>query len=104
MRDLVRARLDAVHALRRARCRWPTSPGRSIRSYGAGSNNTGDAAPSALHPVLRFVNQTLLAWAMRKFKRFAAHKIRASRFLQSIAKTNAALFEHWRIGMTGTFA
>jgi hypothetical protein len=23
--------------------------------------------------------QTLLAWAMRKFKRFAAHKIRASR-------------------------
>jgi hypothetical protein len=54
--------------------------------------------------VLRYVNQTLLAWAMRKFKRFAAHKIRASRFLQSLAQKNAALFEHWRIGMTGTFA
>src|SRR6202043_4149650 len=55
-------------------------------------------------PVLRYVTQTLLAWAMRKFKRFAAHKIRGSRFLQSIAKTNAELFVHWRIGMTGTFA
>ena len=54
--------------------------------------------------MLRYVNQTLLAWAMRKFKRFAAHKIRASRFLQSIAKNNAELFVHWRIGMTGTFA
>ncbi len=49
-------------------------------------------------------DQTLLAWAMRKFKRFAAHKIRASRFLQSIAKTNAEIFVHWRIGKTGTFA
>src|SRR5260370_26550764 len=64
----------------------------------------GRYAPSALHPVLRHVNQTLLAWARRKFKRFAAHKIRASRFLQSIAKNNAELFVHWRIGMTGTFA
>ena len=64
----------------------------------------GRYAPSALHSVLRYVNQTLLAWAMRKFKRFAAHKIRACRFLQSIAQKNAALFEHWRIGMTGTFA
>ena len=64
----------------------------------------GRYAPSALAPVLRYVNQTLLAWAMRKFKRFAAHKIRASRFLQSIAKTNAEIFVHWRIGMTGTFA
>jgi RNA-directed DNA polymerase len=64
----------------------------------------GRYAPSALHPVLRYVNQTLLAWARRKFKRFAAHKIRASRFLQGIAKNNAELFVHWRIGMTGTFA
>ena len=38
----------------------------------------GRYAPSALYPLLRYVNQTLLAWAMRKFKRFKAHKIRAS--------------------------
>jgi Group II intron, maturase-specific domain len=36
----------------------------------------GRYAPSALYPLLRYVNQTLLAWAMRKFKRFKVHKIR----------------------------
>ena len=64
----------------------------------------GRYAPSALSPVLRYVNLTLLGWAMRKFKRFTAHKIRASHFLQRLAGTNAELFVHWRIGMTGTFA
>ena len=28
----------------------------------------GRYAPSALYPVLRYVNRTLVAWAMRKFK------------------------------------
>jgi RNA-directed DNA polymerase len=64
----------------------------------------GRYAPSALSPILRYVNQTLLRWAMRKFKRFKAHKIRASTFLQKLAREKAALFVHWRIGMTGTFA
>jgi RNA-directed DNA polymerase len=64
----------------------------------------GRYAPSALYPLLRYVNQTLLAWVMRKFKRFRAHKVRASRSLQRMARENANLFVHWRIGMTGTFA
>jgi RNA-directed DNA polymerase len=64
----------------------------------------GRYAPSALHPMLRYVNQTLRAWAMRKFKRFKAHKIRAGRFLERLSRENADLFVHWRIGMTGTFA
>jgi group II intron reverse transcriptase/maturase len=64
----------------------------------------GRYAPSALSPILRYVNQTLLRWAMRKFKRFKAHKIRASSFLQGLAREKAGLFVHWRIGMTGTFA
>ena len=64
----------------------------------------GRYAPSALYPLLRYVNQTLLAWMMRKFKRFAAHKIRAGRFLERLARENADLFVHWRLGMTGTFA
>jgi hypothetical protein len=29
--------------------------------------------PSALRPFLRYVNLTMRAWAMRKFKRFAGH-------------------------------
>src|SRR5580658_862044 len=49
-------------------------------------------------------NQMLLAWVMRKFKRFKAHKIRTSRFLQKLAQEKAGLFAHWRLGMTGTFA
>ena len=64
----------------------------------------GRYAPSALYPLLRYVNQTLLAWMMRKFKRFAAHKIRTGRFLERLSRENADLFVHWRLGMTGTFA
>jgi len=64
----------------------------------------GRYAPSALAPLLRYVNQTLLAWATRKFKRLKAHKIRASRFLIRLSRQNANLFVHWRLGMTGTFA
>jgi RNA-directed DNA polymerase len=61
-------------------------------------------APLALYPMLSYVNQTLVRRAMRKFKRFKAHKIRASRFLQKLARDQMSLFVHWRIGMTGTFA
>jgi RNA-directed DNA polymerase len=61
-------------------------------------------APSALAPLFRYVNHTLLAWAMRKFKRFRAHKIRASQFLQKLSRHSAHLFVHWRLGMTGVFA
>ena len=64
----------------------------------------GRYAPSALYPLLRYVNQTLLAWAMRKFKRFKAHKIRASGFLQRLAADRSDLFAHWQLGMVGTFA
>src|SRR6476659_7371547 len=64
----------------------------------------GRYAPSALSPLLRYINHMLRAWVMRKFKRFAAHKIRAGRFLERLARENANLFVHWRLGMTGTFA
>lgn len=64
----------------------------------------GRYAPSALYPVLRYVNQTLVAWAMRKFKRFKDHMIRASQFLQRLATEHRALFVHWALGMTGVFA
>jgi RNA-directed DNA polymerase len=64
----------------------------------------GRYAPSALYLVLRYVNQTLVAWVMRKFKRFKHYRIQASRFLQRLAKDCVDLFVHWQIGMTGTFA
>ena len=64
----------------------------------------GRFAPSALYPMLRYVNLTLVAWAMRKFKRFKGHKIRAGRFFERLSKERADLFAHWKIGMTGVFA
>ena len=64
----------------------------------------GRYTPSALSPMLRYVNQTLLRWAMRKFKRFKAHNIRASHFLQRLGRDGMGPFVHWQIGMTGTFA
>jgi RNA-directed DNA polymerase len=41
--------------------------------------------------------------AMRKFKRFRAHKVRAGRFLERLTRENAALFVHWRLGMIRVF-
>ena len=60
--------------------------------------------PSALKPLLRYLNLRLMAWARRKFKSLRAHRVRAARFLQRICRESAGLFEHWRIGMTGVFA
>ena len=64
----------------------------------------GRYAPSALYPLMRHVNQMLVAWVRRKFKRFTDHKIQASQFLQRLAAERTDLFAHWRLGMIGTFA
>ena len=64
----------------------------------------GRYARSALYPLLRYVNQTLQAWAKRKFKRFGRSKTRAGRSLLRLSQTNADLFVHWKLGMTGMFA
>ena len=58
----------------------------------------GRYTPSALYPLFRYVNVTLLAWAQRKFKRFKAHKVRARVFLLKLAQTRADLFVHWQRG------
>jgi len=60
--------------------------------------------PSALHPALRHFNRTLVAWAMRKFRRFKDHPTRAGLFLLRIAKQMPHLFAHWQRGMVGSFA
>src|SRR5215471_16755675 len=64
----------------------------------------GRYAPSALYPLLRYVNHTLVAWAMRKFKRFKGCKILAGRFFERLAKERPDLFVHWQNGMVGVFA
>jgi RNA-directed DNA polymerase len=64
----------------------------------------GKYTPSALAPLLRHVNQTLRGWAMRKFKRFMGRRVAAGIFLEKMTRLRPTLFEHWRIGMIGTFA
>jgi hypothetical protein len=67
-------------------------------------NYYGRYAPSALYPVLRHVNLTLVAWAMRKFKRFKHNKTGASQFFLRLVKESAGLFVHWRLDKIGAFA
>jgi RNA-directed DNA polymerase len=64
----------------------------------------GRFSPSAMYPVLRRFNITLVAWAMRKYRRLKGHKTRACLFLESIAKRQPHLFVHWQRGMVGAFA
>jgi len=60
--------------------------------------------PSAMYPVFRHFNRTLVAWAMRKYKRLKGHKVRASLFLENVAETQPHLFVHWQNGTLGAFA
>jgi RNA-directed DNA polymerase len=60
--------------------------------------------PSALYPMFRHFNKTLVAWAMQKYKRFKGSKTRAGLFIQNIAERQPHLFVHWQQEMSGTFA
>jgi RNA-directed DNA polymerase len=60
--------------------------------------------PSALYPMLRHFNLSLVAWAMRKYKRLKGRKTRAAIFLEKIVEREPQLFVHWKRGMTGAFA
>lgn len=58
---------------------------------------------SALSPVFRHFNKTLVAWAKRKYKKLRG-KTRAGILLEGIAKREPRLFAHWKIGIVGSFA
>ena len=59
---------------------------------------------SAMRPVLRHFNMTLVAWAMRKYKRLKGHKSRAMRLMEKIFKRQPWLFVHWEKRMCNAFA
>ncbi len=58
---------------------------------------------SAMYPVMRHFNQTLVAWAMKKHKKLRGHKTRAGKYMQKIAEQQPKLFSHWKVGMVGSF-
>jgi len=67
-------------------------------------NYYGKYRRSEMYSVWRQFNKMLVAWAVRKYKRFRRRKTWASKFLQKIAEENPKLFVHWRYGMQGAFA
>lgn len=52
---------------------------------------------SALHPVFRHLNRTLIRWAMRKYKRLRRHRRRAERWLGGVACREPRMFAHWQL-------
>jgi RNA-directed DNA polymerase len=62
-------------------------------------NYYGHFCKSQLYPVLRHMNQALVQWARRKYKKLARHKIRAIRWLGRLAKNLSKLFVHWQMGI-----
>lgn len=54
---------------------------------------------SAMYPILRHLNRTLVRWATRKFKRLKGHSRRAEYFLGRIARKEPSLFPHWKMGL-----
>jgi len=59
---------------------------------------------AGMNPLYQYVNQTLVRWAMRKYKRLRGNRTRARIFLADICKKNPRLFIHWHAGMYGAFA
>jgi RNA-directed DNA polymerase len=48
--------------------------------------------------LLRRIDEYLVRWAMRKYKRLRGHPTRAWRFLASVARREPGLFAHWQAG------
>jgi RNA-directed DNA polymerase len=54
---------------------------------------------SELFQVLRRINERLVRWAMRKFKRLSGHYTRAIWWLADVYRRAPTLFAHWRVGV-----
>ena len=65
-------------------------------------NYYGQYHITEMESVFRHFNQTLVKWAMRKYKRL--NKTKAIEFLSNLAKEEPGLFIHWSRGRPGAFA
>lgn len=54
---------------------------------------------SALIPSLKQLNEYLVRWAMRKYKKLKRHPTRARSWLAQIAQREPNLFAHWKFGL-----
>ena len=62
-------------------------------------NYYGRFYKSMLYPLLRRINEYLVRWARRKYKRLHRHDRRARRWLVRVARREPKLFAHWRLGV-----
>jgi len=62
-------------------------------------NYYGRFYKSMLYPLLRRINEYLVRWARRKYKRLERHDRRARRWLTRVAKRAPTLFAHWKLGV-----
>ena len=60
-------------------------------------NYYGRFYKSWLYPVLRHINDGLVRWAMRKYKRLHGHTRRAKAWLAAVARRAPRLFAHWKL-------
>jgi RNA-directed DNA polymerase len=62
-------------------------------------NYYGRFYKSKLYPLFRRMNDYLVRWAKRKYKRLYGHTRRAKRWLARVARREPRLFAHWRLGV-----
>jgi RNA-directed DNA polymerase len=62
-------------------------------------NYFGRFYKSMLYPTFRHLNEILVRWAMRKYKRLRFHTRRARKFIAGIARREPRLFAHWKFGV-----
>ncbi len=62
-------------------------------------NYYGRYYPSMLHRSLRPLNEYLVRWARRKYKRLHRHDEQARRFIADVCRREPNLFAHWRFGL-----
>jgi RNA-directed DNA polymerase len=66
-------------------------------------NYYGKYNKSALKPVMRQINFTLIKWSMRKYKAFRYSKAKATQFMIEMSGKRCCLFAHWKRGVSGSF-
>ena len=62
-------------------------------------NYYGRFYKSMLYPLLRRINEHLVRWAMRKYRRLRRREKRAGELLAQASRRSPQLFAHWRLGL-----
>jgi hypothetical protein len=76
--------------------RWDLRGGPPVRAV---PTATGRFYKSMLYPVLRRINDHLVRWAMRKYKRLRRREKRAGELMAEASRRSPRLFAHWRFGL-----